>query len=215
MVLGWISFKIVSDSPVVHSRWLLLLKIIFFSIVHCSFIINQNEQKFNCSFMRRFKCESLQHMTHWWTAEAKWWQKLTWPRELIITWCVYESQSIIRRVISVSALALYNYKKGCTRLTAASNKVYQLLAHGRWISPGTPASSTTKSGCHYVAEILLKVALDTIIQSSNHDIAENNFHLALNNNHSLTINKFQQFHWGRLESHYPFELCHILFSVTI
>ena len=56
---------------------------------------------------RRFKCESLQHMTHWWTAEAKWCQKLTWPRELIITWCVYESQSIIRRVISVSALALY------------------------------------------------------------------------------------------------------------
>jgi hypothetical protein len=30
-----------------------------------------------------------------------------------------------------------NYKKGCTRLVAASdNKVYQLLAHGRWFSPG-------------------------------------------------------------------------------
>jgi hypothetical protein len=25
-----------------------------------------------------------------------------------------------------------NYKKGCTRLAAASDKVYQLLAHGRW-----------------------------------------------------------------------------------
>jgi hypothetical protein len=24
-------------------------------------------------------------------------------------------------------------------------KVYQLLAHGRWVSPGTPASSTTKA----------------------------------------------------------------------
>ena len=33
---------------------------------------------------------------------------------------------------------------------------YQLLAHGRWFSPGTPASSTTKTGCH---EILLKGAL--------------------------------------------------------
>jgi hypothetical protein len=31
-----------------------------------------------------------------------------------------------------------NYKKGCTRLAAASDKVYQLLAHGRWFSPGTP-----------------------------------------------------------------------------
>ena len=43
------------------------------------------------------------------------------------------------------------------------DKVYQLLAHGRWFSPGTPASSTTKTGHHnihfYVAEIVLKVAL--------------------------------------------------------
>ena len=57
-----------------------------------------------------------------------------------------------------------NYKKGCTRLTAASDKVYQLLAHGRWFSLGTPASSTTKTGRHDipVAEILLKVALNAI-----------------------------------------------------
>jgi hypothetical protein len=49
-----------------------------------------------------------------------------------------------------------NYKKGCTRIAAASDKVYQLLAHGRWFSPGTPASSTTKTGRHDIAEILLK-----------------------------------------------------------
>jgi hypothetical protein len=52
-----------------------------------------------------------------------------------------------------------DYKKGCTRLAAASDKVYQLLAHGRWFYPGTPASSTTKTGRHEIAEILLKVAL--------------------------------------------------------
>jgi hypothetical protein len=28
-------------------------------------------------------------------------------------------------------------------------------------SPGTPASSTTKTGCHDIAEILLKVVLNT------------------------------------------------------
>jgi hypothetical protein len=44
-------------------------------------------------------------------------------------------------------------------LTAASEKVYQLLVHGRWFSPGTMASSTTKTGRHDIAEILLKVAL--------------------------------------------------------
>ena len=49
--------------------------------------------------------------------------------------------------------------KGCTRLATASDKVYQLLAHGRWFSPGTPASSTTKTGRHDIAEIRLNVAL--------------------------------------------------------
>jgi len=34
-----------------------------------------------------------------------------------------------------------------------------LLAHGRWFSPGTPASSTTQTGRNITAEILLKVAL--------------------------------------------------------
>jgi hypothetical protein len=35
---------------------------------------------------------------------------------------------------------------------------------GRWFSPSTPASSTTKTGRHDIAEILLKVALNTINQ---------------------------------------------------
>jgi hypothetical protein len=39
-----------------------------------------------------------------------------------------------------------------------------LLGHGRWFSLGTPASSTTKTGRHDIAEILLKVALNTINQ---------------------------------------------------
>jgi hypothetical protein len=39
-----------------------------------------------------------------------------------------------------------------------------LLAHGRWFSLGTLASSTTKIGRHDIAEILLKVALNTINQ---------------------------------------------------
>jgi hypothetical protein len=57
---------------------------------------------------------------------------------------------------------LCKLKKGSTRLAAASDKVYQLLAHGWRFSSGTPASSTTKTGRHDIAEILLKVALNTI-----------------------------------------------------
>jgi hypothetical protein len=59
---------------------------------------------------------------------------------------------------------LCKLQKGCTRLAAARDKVYQLLAHGRWFSPGTPASSTTKTGRHDIAEILLKVVLSKINQ---------------------------------------------------
>jgi hypothetical protein len=55
----------------------------------------------------------------------------------------------------------------CARLAAASDKDYQLLAHGRWFSPGTSASATTKTGHHDIAEILLKVALNTKNQSTN------------------------------------------------
>jgi hypothetical protein len=65
-----------------------------------------------------------------------------------------------RQVMAIVHLDLWSRwtKKGCTRLAAASDKAYQLLAHGRWFSPSTPASSTTKTGCHDIAEILLKVS---------------------------------------------------------
>jgi hypothetical protein len=45
-----------------------------------------------------------------------------------------------------------------------------LLAHGRWFSLGTPASSTAKTGRHDIAEILLKVALNTKDQPINQSI---------------------------------------------
>jgi len=56
-----------------------------------------------------------------------------------------------------------NYKKGCTRLAAASDKVYRLLAHGRWFSPGTR---------HDIAETLLKVVLKHKKNQSNQSITQ-------------------------------------------
>ena len=70
----------------------------------------------------------------------------------------HTSLSPIRRGFAPSFV---NYKKRCIPLAAASDKVYQLLAHGRWFSPGNPAFSTTKTGRHDILEILLKVALST------------------------------------------------------
>ena len=79
-----------------------------------------------------------------------------WDKSLDLT--AHISLSPIRHGFAPSFV---NYKIGCTRLTAASDTVYQLLAHDRWFSPGTPASSTTKTGRHDIAEILLKMALNT------------------------------------------------------
>ena len=56
----------------------------------------------------------------------------------------------------VSAPGFVNYKKGALD---SQPHVYQLLPHGRWFSPGIPAFSTTNTGRHDIAEILLKVAI--------------------------------------------------------
>ena len=52
-----------------------------------------------------------------------------------------------------------------TFTTVTEVLVYKLLAHSRWFSPDTPASSSTKTVRHDIAEILLKVALNTKNQS--------------------------------------------------
>ena len=70
--------------------------------------------------------------------------------------------------------SIYHNKKECTLLAAASDKVYQLLAHGQWLSPGPPASSITKTGRHDIAEILLKVVLN--IHKINQPYTTNNIH---------------------------------------
>jgi len=79
-----------------------------------------------------------------------------WVRSLVLT--THTRLSPIRRGFAPSFVI---YKKGSTRLAAASDKAYQLLAQGRWFSL---ASSIAKIGRHDIAEILLKVALNTKIQ---------------------------------------------------
>jgi len=46
--------------------------------------------------------------------------------------------------------------------TTLCDKVCQWLVAGLWFSPGTPVSSTNKTDRHDIAEIFLKVALNTI-----------------------------------------------------
>jgi hypothetical protein len=86
----------------------------------------------------------------------------TWKRSHFSLWFQNSgSPASLSPIWRGFAPGFVNYKKGCTRLAVASDKVYQLLAHGRWFSAGTAASSTTKTCRHDIAEILLKVALNT------------------------------------------------------
>ena len=45
------------------------------------------------------------------------------------------------------------------------DKICQSLATCQWFSPGTLVSSTNKTDCHDIAEILLKMALNAISQN--------------------------------------------------
>ena len=60
---------------------------------------------------------------------------------------------------------LCKYQKRVHSTRSASDKVYQLLARGGWFSPGTPTSPITKTGRHDIAEILLKMSVNTKNQS--------------------------------------------------
>jgi hypothetical protein len=50
----------------------------------------------------------------------------------------------------VSLRPAWKLQKGCTRLAAASDKVYQLLAQGRWFSLDTPTSSHFQQYFSYI-----------------------------------------------------------------
>ena len=66
-----------------------------------------------------------------------------WVRSLDLT--AHTSLSPIRHGFTPSFV---NYKKGALD---SQPQVYQLLVQGRWFSPGTPASYTTKTGRHDIA----------------------------------------------------------------
>ena len=118
--------------------------------------------------------------------------------------------SPIRRVFAPSFV---NYKKECTRLAAASGKDYQLLAQGRWFSPGTPASSITKTGRHYIAEILLKVALNSKIQIQIQILVNcrncylwSQLHVTFTLNKEIVLRIMQSSCWNCFEDHTEFML---------
>jgi hypothetical protein len=108
---------------------------------------------------------SLNEIVLWYITMVRYpWKYFVISWNEIVLWYFYSKmflKLVIDSTITKSCISFTIF----TRLVAASDKVYQLLAHGRWFSMSTPTSSTTKTGRHDIAEILFKVALNTIDQS--------------------------------------------------
>jgi hypothetical protein len=75
---------------------------------------------------------------------------------------------MVVRFTSTCAISAYHHYSSDPRSwwgvldTTLYDKVYQWLATGRWFSSGPPDSSINNTDRHDIAEILLKVALNTI-----------------------------------------------------
>jgi hypothetical protein len=83
--------------------------------------------------------------------------------------------------------------------TTLCDTSYQWLETGRWISPGTPVSSTNKTNCYDITDILLKVELNSITitlafcySSSNHKLFNSIYYSWIKVFHEdlLTCSKF-------------------------
>jgi hypothetical protein len=158
----------------VWNHWLISSKFVFILVYMCTWLFYL---KFNLSKIIYFlKCTRFLYVLSKYHGMFKLlqWNARLWKTPTLKIAPSSPGNSLITTHTSLSQIqhgflpGFVNYKKGCTRLAAASDKVYHLLAHGGWFSPGTLASSTTKTGRHNIAEILLKVALNTKNQISNH-----------------------------------------------
>jgi hypothetical protein len=79
--------------------------------------------------------------------------------------------------------------------TTLCDKSYQWLATGRWTSPGTPASSTNKTNCYDITDILLKVALNSTTITLAFYYSPSN-HKLLNSIYYSWIKRLVSISWG-------------------
>jgi hypothetical protein len=100
----------------------------------------------------------------------------------------HTSLSPIRRGF---APGFVNYKKGCTRLAAASDKVYQLLAQGRWFYSGTPAFTKFQKCFYYFTAYVGIMCLQVIVCFMESSMAYSSVTLFNNSIHILNGHKVE------------------------
>ena len=94
------------------------------------------------------------------------WSYGSWICNYLCNQCISPQKMWVRNLL-MARCTRYNtsYSWRGVLDTTLCCKVYQWLAAGRWFSQSTLASSTNKTDHHHIAEILLKVALNTIIHN--------------------------------------------------
>jgi hypothetical protein len=76
-------------------------------------------------------------------------------------WKYIQSQLCDRMVVGyTTTYAINAYHHWCCEFKSRSGRLCDEVCH--WVSPGPPVSSTNKTDCHDITEILLKVVLNTI-----------------------------------------------------
>jgi hypothetical protein len=85
----------------------------------------------------------------------------SWPSYLTIK-TVWIYNYLCNQCLSPLTFRVRNMLKWGVLYTTLCDKVCQWLATCRWFFPGPPVSSTNKTDRHDIAEILVKVSLNTI-----------------------------------------------------
>ena len=124
--------------------------------------------------MSIFRCMKMTIcINSYWAVEPSWsWLYGSWIYNYLCNQCVSPQTLWVQILLRRGVLD-----------TTLCDIICQWLMTGRWFSPGAPISSTNKTDCHYLTEILLKVALNTINHQTNHlPVHENdNLHQLLMN----------------------------------
>jgi hypothetical protein len=102
----------------------------------------------------RARCTKLCDTVCQWLATGQWFSPGCVQHDFHIRW--HLCHLTLTQPVPMVEQELFTLPEHLSKLC---DKFCQWHSAGRWFSPGTPASFTTKTGRHDIAEILLKVAL--------------------------------------------------------
>jgi len=124
------------------------------TIILVSICLGKCVKLFSVSTFNRIHC-----LYYFMVSCGVWWNAARWP-----SWPWSYGSWIYNYLCSqcLSPLMLWVWISIRARCTTLCDKVCHWLVTGQWFSPDPPVSSSNKTYCYDITEILLKVVLNTI-----------------------------------------------------